>query len=59
MRLPDAGEAMDNMGGAIMLVLLLPFIALLGLAYALAWVLHLPLYLLFSGIAWVCRKPHP
>ena len=52
-RLPTPGEAMDNLGEAIAVALVLPLIVFLGLVYALAYVVYLPFHLLFTLVAWL------
>ena len=59
MRFPGLGEAMDNVGEAIGVALLLPLVAFVGLMYVFVYLIHLPAYLLFRAIEKVRQKPHP
>ena len=58
MRFPGLGEAMDNVGQAIGVVLLLPLLAFVGLICVFVYLIHLPAYLLFRAIERVRQKPH-
>ena len=58
MRFPGPGEAMDNIGEACGVVLLLPLVTFVGLMYVFVYLIHLPAYLLFRAIERVRQKPH-